>query len=77
MPFESFYLQFHAYNSKHIKFNLTINKNSHVGIYMEKSVPPTFTKFKYFAVSSVTVLLTSLQSYFSSYKQYFLQKLFS
>ncbi len=48
MPFESFYLQFHAYNSKHIKFNLTINKNSHVGIYMEKSVPPTFTKFKYF-----------------------------
>lgn len=48
LPYEPFYLQFQIYGTKHVKFNLTINKNSHNGIYIAKNTPPTFTKFKYF-----------------------------
>jgi hypothetical protein len=57
-PYESFYLQFQSYNSKHIKFNLTINRNSHVGIYIDKNSPPTFTKFKFFETFDGNTLIS-------------------
>lgn len=74
LPYESFYLQFHSYNSKYIKFNLTINKNSHVGIYIDKNTPPTFTKFKYFetfdgnTLISKTTVLTRHDQYIYSFQ---------
>jgi len=47
-PYESFYLQFQSYNSKH----------SHVGIYIDKNSPPTFTKFKFFETFDGNTLIS-------------------
>ena len=58
LPYEPFYLQFQIYGTKHVKFNLTINKNSHIGIYIDKNTPPTFTKFKYFETFDGNTLIS-------------------
>jgi len=47
-PHEMFNIQMNVYNSMHIKFNLSIAKDSNIGIYMEKNNLPTLTKFTYF-----------------------------
>ncbi len=51
----------------YIKFNISINKNSNIGIYGEKNIVPTFTRFKFFEtfngislVNSNKVILYSL-----------------
>lgn len=57
-PYETFYLQAHLYGAKYVKFNLTINRNSHVGIYMDKNSPPTHTKFKFFETFDGNTLIS-------------------
>ena len=45
---EIYNIQMHIYSSIHVKFNLSMSRDSNIGIYMAKNGLPTLTKFKYF-----------------------------
>ena len=59
MPYEIFNLQFYVDSSTYVKFNLTVNRNSNLGIYADKNSSPTFTKFKFFETINGNTLITS------------------
>ena len=86
-PNEFFYIQLYLDNPMHIKFNISISKNSNIGlkskfscfffiffyilfkgIYGEKNVAPTFTRFKFFETFSGVTLVSSTNSLSSSLK---------
>lgn len=48
LPNDVLNLQFSMPQAVYVKFNLTIDKMSNIGIYAERNVPPTFTKFSFF-----------------------------
>ncbi len=48
MPQEVYNIQVHVYSGMHVKFNISIAKDSNIGVYMEKNTLPTLTKFTYF-----------------------------
>jgi hypothetical protein len=48
MPNGVYNIQMHLYHNVNIKFNLSIEKNSDIAVFIEKNELPTLTKFKYF-----------------------------
>jgi hypothetical protein len=70
---DAFHVQFYLDASSFVKFNLTLGRNSRVGVYADKNSPPTFTKFKIFETFDGNSLLQtkSTSSVRSSFIMFF------
>lgn len=56
--YDFFNLQFYLDSPAYVKFNLTLERNSRAGVYIDKNSPPTFTKFKIFESFDGQTLVT-------------------
>lgn len=57
MPNDIYYIRMNLYNSIHVKFNLSMSRQSSVGVYMQKNELPSLTNFKYFETFNGNELL--------------------
>lgn len=56
--YDFFNLQFYLDSPAYVKFNLTLERNSRAGVYIDKNSPPTFTKFRIFESFDGQTLVT-------------------